>query len=197
MALAADHGFCNVVHGEDMTGFAVDKLVAEHPEMLRGLYRLGEPRRNIPSIAYQVESLAPVRRDIQPLIERHYEEIAQFKDMQKLDPDWETYETLERLGKLWVMTVRDHGMLVGYFVMVINRALHYKTLLLATEDIHYLLPEYRKGLIGYRLMAKAKQAMKEKGAHMAIMRCKAGQSHAALFERLDGELSDLVYAFRL
>jgi hypothetical protein len=175
----------------------LDALVHDHPEMFRGIYRLGEPRRNTPSIAYRVEALAPVRRDIQPLIERHYEEIAQFKDMQKLDPDWETYETLERLGRLWVMTVRDHGALVGYIVMIVSKALHYKTLLMATEDIHYLLPEYRKGLTGYRLLAKTKQAMKEKGARMAIMRCKAGQSHAALFERLDGDLSDLVYAFRL
>ena len=95
------------------------------------------------------------------------------------------------------MTVRDRGWLVGYIVMVINRNLHYKQLLMATEDIHFLLPAYRKGLIGYRMLAKAKQEMKARGCRMAIIRCKAGMSHAPLFERLGGELSDLVYVFKL
>ena len=173
----------------------LDQLVADHPEMFTGLYRVGEPRR--PAITYQVETLAATREEALPLLDRHYEEIAQFKGVQKLDPDWETYDAMERSGHLWVMTVRDRGQLVGYMVMVINRALHYKSLLMATEDIHYLAPEYRKGLTGYRLLAKTRQAMKDKGAKMATMRCKAGQSHAALFERLGGELSDMVYAFTL
>jgi hypothetical protein len=160
-----------------------------------GLYRVGEPCRT--AITYQVETLAATRDEALPLLDRHYEEIAQFKDAQKLDPDWETYEALERAGKLWVMTVRDCDVLVGYIVMVINRNLHYKQLLMATEDIHFLLPAYRKGLTGYRLLVKAKQAMKERGCQMAIMRCKAGMSHAALFERMGGDLSDLVFAFRL
>jgi hypothetical protein len=164
---------------------------------LTGLYRLGEPRRQAPVIAYKVETLAATRGEAMPLLNSHYDEIAQFKDVQKLDPDWETYDYLERVGKLWVMTVRDRGTLVGYMTMVINRALHYRTLLMATEDIHYLLPQYRRGMTGYRLIRLTLRAMQARGCRMAVMRCKAGKSHAVLFERLGGELSDLVYAFTL
>lgn len=174
----------------------LDDRIAENPELFTGLYRIGEPRRSTPSITYQVEVLAQVRNDILPLIERHYQEIAQFKDFQKLDPDWDDYEAIERAGKLWVLTARDRGMLIGYIVMVIGRSRHYRTLLMASEDIHYLLPEYRKGLTGYRLIAKTVAAMKEKGVGLTLLRTKAGQSHAVLFERLDGELSDLVYVFK-
>lgn len=148
-------------------------------------------------ITYQVETIEATRQESLPLLDRHYEEIAQFKDVQRLDPDWDSYLVLERLGKLWVMTVRDDGKLVGYIVMIITKAPHYKGLLMANEDLHFLLPEYRKGLTGYRLLAKTKQAMKDMGCKLATMRCKAGMSHAALFERLDGELTDLVYAFKL
>jgi L-amino acid N-acyltransferase YncA len=162
-----------------------------------GLYRLGEPRRQQPVISYRVETLAATRGEALPLLQSHYDEIAQFKDVQKLDPDWEMYDRLEQLGRLWVMTVRDRGTLVGYMVMVINRALHYRTLLMATEDIHYLLPHYRRGMTGYRLIRLTLRAMRERGCRMAVMRCKAANSHAKLFERLDGELSDLVYAFML
>jgi len=171
----------------------MDQLIAENPDLFTGLYRVGEPRRT--AITYQVEALAEMRDEVLCLIDRHYEEIAQFKDAQKLDPDWEAYEALERAGKLWVMTVRDCDVLVGYIVMVINRNLHYKQLLMATEDIHFLLPAYRKGLTGYRLLARAKQAMRDRGAGMVVMRCKADKSHGALFERLGGKLSDLVYVF--
>ena len=175
----------------------LDQLMTEHPDLFTGLYRVGEPRRHTPAITYQVETLAATRDEALPLLERHYEEIAQFKDIQKLDPDWDAYATMERAGRLWVMTVRDHGALVGYIVMVIARALHYKQLLVAQEDIHFLLPEYRKGLTGYRMLVKAKQAMQARGCKMIIMRCKAEiVNHAPLFERLGGELSDLVYVFK-
>jgi hypothetical protein len=163
---------------------------------LTGLYRLGEPRQQAPVITYQVETLAATRDEAMPLLDRHYDEIAQFKDVQKLDPDWDAYAALERAGKLWVMTVRDRGSMIGYIVMLVGRSLHYK-LVVASEDIHYLLPAYRRGLTGYKLIAKAKQAMKERGAQLVIMRCNAGQAHGALFERLGAELQDLVYVFKL
>ncbi len=167
----------------------------DHPEMLRGIYRpIAKPE---PRVTFQVERVMDCKDEVQPLIERHYQEIAQFKGVQKLDPDWEAYEALERSGRLWAMTVRADGALVGYIVMVVARSLHYKGLMMAMEDIHYLLPEYRKGLTGYRLLAKARQAMMARGVRLMTLRTKAGQSHAKLFERLGGELQDLVYAFQL
>lgn len=175
----------------------IDAQVAARPDLFTGLYRVGEPRRALSAVTYQVETLKTSRVDCLPLVEAHYQEIAQFKDVQKLDPDWETYEALERSGALWIMTVRSEGNMVGYFVMTIGRARHYKTLLMACEDMHYLLPAYRKGMAGYLLIRKTLRAMKERGCKLVTLRCKAGMSHAVLFERLDGELTDLVYAFKL
>jgi hypothetical protein len=175
----------------------MDKLAAEHPDMFTGLYRLGEPRRAKSSVVFQVESIGACRAECRSVIEQHYEEIAQFKSVQKLDPDWEAYAKLEELGKLWVMTARADGVLVGYIVMVVTRDMHYRTLLRATEDIHFLLPEYRKGLTGYRLLAKMKQAMQEKGVQTISLRTKASSDHGLLFERLGGVLHDLVYTIVL
>lgn len=175
----------------------IDTLVNDHPEMFRGIYRLGEPRHQVQAPVYQVETLATVRADIQPLIERHYEEIAQFKDVQKLDPDWDVYAQIESQGKLWVMTARLDGVMIGYIVMLLSRDMHYRGLLRATEDIHFILPEHRKGLLGYRMLAKTKQAMKEKGARTVTLRTKANASHGVLFERLGGVLHDLVYTIVL
>lgn len=127
------------------------------------------------------------------VVRKHYDEIAQFKDVQKLDPDFEAYDRMEQAGKLWVMTARKDGALVGYIVMFLANDLHYRNLLRATEDIHFILPEHRKGLTGYRMLALARDAMKAKGAHTITFRTKAENSHGVLLERLGGVLHDLVY----
>jgi hypothetical protein len=164
---------------------------AYDPDAFTGLYRVGEPRRN--AISYQVETLATSRDEALPLLERHYEEIAQFKSVQKLDPDWDAYEALQRAGKLWVMTARDNGVLVGYIVMIVTTDMHYRKLLRAVEDIHFILPEYRKGLTGYKMLARTVQAMRERGVGTVTFRTKANANHGVLFERLGGVLHDLVY----
>ena len=175
----------------------LDQLIAEHPEMFTGLYRVGEPRRAKPSVTFQIEDVEAVSRDGLPLLDKHYEEIAQFKEVQKLDPDWDVYYRIEKQGKLWVMTARLDGEMIGYIVMMLTNDMHYRALLRATEDIHFILPEYRKGILGYKMLAKTKQAMKEKGANTVTFRTKADANHGLLFERLGGVLHDLVYTIVL
>jgi len=145
---------------------------------------------------FAVENIGALWANME-VVRRHYEEIAQFKEVQVLDPDFEAYDRLEATGKLWVMTARDESRLVGYIVMFLSNDLHYRKLMRATEDIHFLLPEYRKGWTGYNMLKKVKAAMKEKGAHTVTFRTKAGQDHGVLFERLGGVLHDLVYTIVL
>jgi hypothetical protein len=147
-------------------------------------------------IEFAVETIGAVweRMDV---VRRHYEEIAQFKDVQQLDPDFEAYDRMEKAGKLWVMTARNGDDLVGYIVMFLAFDLHYRKLKRATEDIHFILPEHRKGLVGYQMLAKTTQAMRDLGVHTATFRTKADNSHGVLFERLGGVLHDLVYTIVL
>lgn len=175
----------------------LDQLVADNPDMFRGIYRLGEPRRSAPVISFAVEGVKAIREEGLALLDRHYEEIAQFKEVQKLDPDWNAYERAEEAGRLWVMTARCEGVMIGYIVMFLMRDMHYKSMLRATEDIHFILPEYRKGLLGYRLLLRMKQAMQEKGVQTITLRTKANADHGVLFERLGGVLHDLVYTIVL
>jgi Acetyltransferase (GNAT) family len=173
----------------------IDQIVAANPEKFTGLYRIGEPRRS--SITFQEENVEAMRREGFPLLEKHYDEIAQFKEVQVLDPDWEAYDRMEKAGKLWVMTVRDGACLIGYIVMFIGYDLHYRRMLRATEDVHFLLPEYRKGMLGFRMLARMKKEMQAKGVHTITLRTKANNDHAVLFERLGGVLHDKVYTIVL
>lgn len=145
-------------------------------------------------ITYQVELLATARPDAEALFGLHWEEVAQFKEVQELDPDWEQYDLLEQKGRLWIMTARDDGKLVGYIAMLLGRHLHYRKLLTAVDDLHFVHPDYRKGLTGYRLIALTVKAMREKGVQFIAFRTKAASDHGALFERLGLAKHDVVYA---
>jgi len=146
---------------------------------------------------FAVETIAATREEAWPLLEQHWREIAQFKDVQVLDPDWDAYARLEQMGRLWVMTVRVGGRLIGYTTVIISHDLHYRNLIRAQEDIHFLLPEYRKGLLGYRMLRFVRDKMRARGVQMISFRTKASKSHGPLLERLGGVLHDLVYTIVL
>ncbi|HXC62373.1 MAG TPA: GNAT family N-acetyltransferase [Nitrospiria bacterium] len=144
-------------------------------------------------VMFRQESLSDFREECEQIIEAHYQEIALDKNAQKLDPDWEEYERLEKLGRFWLMTARHRGMLVGYIVMLITKHLHYKSLVMAVEDIHYLSPEYRRGLLGYKLLAIADREMKKLGVKKCVFRTKFFKNHGKLFERLGYKPEDEVW----
>ena len=143
-------------------------------------------------VDFAVESIGVVLGHMD-IVRKHYDEIAQFKEVQELDPDCEAYDRMEKSGKLWVMTAREKGDLVGYIVMFLSNDLHYRKMVRAIEDVHFILPEHRKGLLGYKMLARTVAEMKAKGAHTITFRTKADNSHGLLFERLGGVLQDLVY----
>ncbi len=71
---------------------------------------------------------AYAQRDaVQGLLDLHYAELTQDKDLMKLDPDWDKYKFLEDNGKMFTILAYDEGeMLVGYSVNVIDTTLHYQ-----------------------------------------------------------------------
>jgi hypothetical protein len=179
---------------------ALDDIIANHPEMFTGLYRVGELRSEKSEktgITFQEEGVAVIRSEGMDLLRQHWAEVAQFPDIQQLDPDWDQYELFEKKGRLWALTARDQGVLIGYISVLLGNHLHYKTLKTAVEDVHFLHPDYRKGLTGYRLLALTRKAMALRGVQFWALRTKVQHDHGLLFERLGLEKHDMVYAGRL
>ena len=123
-------------------------------------------------IKYQQESLVTVKEEARPLLEKHWEEIALNKDKIKLNPDWDAYANLEDVGILKIFTARDEGKLVGYFVVFVNRHIHYKDHLFAYNDILFLDADYRKGFTGPKLMKFAEKCLKEDGVTAVVVNTK-------------------------
>jgi GNAT superfamily N-acetyltransferase len=145
-------------------------------------------------IKFQVECLDTCLEDSQSLLKKHWEEIALNKDQVPLDPDWLTYQSLDENGRLFIITARDEGRLVGYSVYFLSRNFHYQSLFVAESDIFYLLPEYRKGLVGMKLLKFSEQALKNIGVNKIVSRIKIKNDIGLIFERMGFEPIERVYA---
>ena len=118
--------------------------------------------------------------ELQPLILSHYEEIAEDQDKIELNPDYEIYKGMDSNGLLNTITVRDDGKLVGYFVCVLHKNIHYKDHVFANNDILFLDYKYRKSTVAYRLIQFAEKVLKDLGVSMIMINMKSKH----MFDRL-------------
>lgn len=150
-------------------------------------------------ITFQRERAQDVFQEMLPLLEKHWEEIAHFKDI-LLEPDTETYFRMEDMGILRVFTARDeNGILIGYNVFFIKHNLHYKSSLNALQDILFIHPDYRKGTIGTRLIKWCDEELRAEGVQVVYQHLKAKKEldFSALLERIGYHFVDKIYARRL
>ena len=144
-------------------------------------------------ITYQQEFLSDCRKDCEELIRLHWEEIALNKEVIKLNPDWESYGALEEAGTLKIFTARNGSNLVGYFVVLVGRSLHYKDHIFAENDIIYLHKDYRKGYTGIKLIKFAEKCLKEDGVSILKVNTKVHQPFDTLMSFLKFNLIERVY----
>lgn len=145
-------------------------------------------------ITYQQEFLDTVEKDIKPLIEEHWEEIALNKFSIKLNPDWEAYHNLQENGVLKIFTARSDAALIGYFVVLIRKHIHYKDHIFSANDVLFLKQEYRKGLTGAKLMKFAEKCLKEDGVSVLVVNTKRHKPFDGLLEWLGYSHVENVYS---
>ena len=134
-------------------------------------------------ITYHIEPLARNLPEIKTLIEGHWLEIANNRDKIKLDPDWDQYQKLCDLDMVTLFTVRDSGRMVGYSVFMVHPLLHYKADRVASNDIVYLLPKYRQGFCGVRLLKMCHEHFKALGIEKIHWHLKPGHDWSKILER--------------
>jgi GNAT superfamily N-acetyltransferase len=148
-------------------------------------------------ISFQREKLRDVKAEVEPLLLRHWHEIALNKDTVPLDPDWGGYFAAEDVGVICAITAREDGGLVGYMNYVLSRNLHYRSLFVAEGDIFWLAPEYRKGLTGVRMIRYAEEVLRGLGANKIVNKVKLHFDIGILFERMGYTPIERIYAKKL
>ena len=143
---------------------------------------------------FALENLVSVRREIEPLLKEHYDEIALNKDKIKLNPDWASYARLDNLNALRVYTARKDKVLQGYFVVIVSKSLHYQDHLFANNDVIFLNKTARKGATGLKLIKFASDSLKAEGITKLHVNTKNHQPFGVILERQGFEAIETVYS---
>ena len=144
-------------------------------------------------ITAQVEDWKPFIQEAQPLLPLHWEELALNKDKVPLDPQYDIYEARDDAGQVMVVTLREAGRLVGYFIGFVAPGLHYKTCLTLTMDIFWTHPDIRNGFGGVKLFRLVEKEAKRRGVHSMFYGSKAFKDASRLFEFLKMDPVEMYY----
>ena len=128
---------------------------------------LGTPR-------FKWEKFRAISRELLPLWQRHWEEIAQDRDSVPLDPDFDNYYRLDLEGILHILTVRVDGELAGYTFSLIGPHLHYHSTKTAQTEMFWLAPEHRSGWTGVRLLRLTRRGLRDRGVKLHLINFKIG-----------------------
>lgn len=131
--------------------------------------------------------------EIKPLIQRHYEELGRFKDIQ-LDPNFAEY--LAAKDFISVFTVRDDTVLVGYTIFFVTPSLHHRHVKQALQDILWLSPGHRKRGLGADFLSWVDERLREKGVQVVMQVVRNRAVHGTLVEAMGYEPLEWVYVRR-
>lgn len=123
-------------------------------------------------IKFQVEKFAAVCEEAQPLLERHWEEIANYRDFIPLSPNYARYALLDSAGKFLVVTARNDGALIAYAAFRVDLSDHYCTTLWSESDLIWVMPEHRRAHVGIGIVSLAEKEMLARGVVVSQIRSK-------------------------
>ena len=144
-------------------------------------------------ITAQVEPWSEFVKDAVELFPAHWEELALNKDKVPLSVQHDVYLAYEAAGQTLVVTLRQKGRLVGYFVGFVSPALHYSTCLTLQMDIFWTHPDIRGRMEGVKLFRAVEAEAKRRGAQRIFYGSKLHKDASRLFEYLKMEPVEVYY----
>lgn len=147
-----------------------------------------------PGTIYAVERWRDLRAEMLPLLVRHWREVALNHADVPLDIDEAGYKRLDEAGSLHIVTVRRHGLLIGYHVAIVSAHLHYASTLHGITDVYWIAPECRHGVTAMRLFQAVERELKRLGVKKLFTATKLHLDQGPLFERLGYKPVERLYA---
>ena len=109
-----------------------------------------------------VERIASILDEIKPIHQQHWQETEGYRHGIALNPDYQYMVNAEQGGRFILFTVRTDGKLVGNCMMYLSRSTHTQRWV-AEEDTIFILPEYRQGRLGVRLIRYVEDVLRNMG----------------------------------
>jgi len=141
---------------------------------------------------FQLETFVDCREEIGTLLDAYNEESGATGWGPELDV--ETYARLEQLDLLHILTAREQGKLVGFAVMMIGPDLGYRGRKLAVVNLLFLHPDYRKGIVGRKMIEAVEDTMRVLGADRVALATRPQPDLSPLYERMGYQRLETNYA---
>lgn len=136
-------------------------------------------------ITAQVEDATPqLVGELAVHFQDHWRELAIDQEKVPLDVNWHWYAQMQAAGKLFVVTLRDEGSIVGYFVGIVDTNPHYQHTLILKMDIFWTHPSIRGGTAGLRLFRAVEREARRRGIKRMYMGSKLHKDSGRLFEAM-------------
>lgn len=145
------------------------------------------------SVTFQVEKWRDALPEMEPILVKHWREIALGHDKVPLDIARDRYQQLCDCGSLHVVTARHNGEMIGYHVAIVSGHLHYLGTLHGITDVYFILPEYRLGFTGIRMFRFVIAEMKKLGVKKLITGTKLHLDIGSVLKRLGFGATEVVY----
>lgn len=144
-------------------------------------------------ITYAIEPWEMYCQGMEGMWERHWLELAKDQEVIKLNVDHARYEAAQAAGQLFIAVGRAEGVVVAYWIGIINTHLHYKDVLHCFNDIYFVEKEFRKGGAGTILFQFVESQLKKRGVKKITNACKLSHDHGPLFESLGFSAIETTY----
>lgn len=103
----------------------------------------------------------------------NWDSVMPYKDLLPLDPDWERYEALEKMGWLLVLgAFTEDNEMVGYSVGTVSRHMHCREVLYYHNESLFVLPGH--GRAGRDLVEQTEVEVAKRGARFVCWHAKKG-----------------------
>ncbi len=144
---------------------------------------------------FQKEDMTTFFTEGKELLKKHYEEIAQYKDI-PLFYDVEKYLALEKAEAIVCYAARDDkGLLIGYALYFIHHHIHYKTSKQATQDVLFVDPTKRG--FGMKFIKWCDGELTKLGVQVVYHHVKLKHDFGAGLVRQGYEAIETIYGKRL
>jgi hypothetical protein len=130
-------------------------------------------------ITAQIENCMAGITEREALIAEHYKVLSLHQQHGfPLAPQYHVYAQREANGELLYATLRDNGVLIGYFVGTVAPGLHYSTCLTLVMDIFFVSTEHRGKFGGVKLFKCVMAEAKRRGVAAAFVGHKTHEPEA-------------------
>ncbi|MDE2471866.1 MAG: GNAT family N-acetyltransferase [Bradyrhizobium sp.] len=133
-------------------------------------------------VTFQRERLAPILREILPLIRKDWEENGIGREAVPLVLDYDRYLNYDLAGILQLVTARSHGALVGYIMGYVHTHIDHADIPWTHLTWYWLYPEYRGNGVGHAMLKAMETFLRASGIKVVEASEKITSRHG-MFER--------------